>query len=98
MVNLFSSKLITLQEMARFILKEADDNEKMLHWLQEIYPYITISDANKEKALMEKLVEANSYHSGIDIVNRLRLFHRSLADKNRDIGKRKNEISASERR
>lgn len=98
MVNLFLSKLITLQEMARFILKEADGNEKMLQWLQEIYPYITISDANKEKALMEKLIEANSYYAGLDIVNRLHSFHKSLADKNRDIGNRKNETSVSERR
>ena len=79
MIDMFSSQLITLQEMARFILRETDGNEKMLHWLQAIYPCATSLDADKEKELMGMLLEVKSYSAGRDAINRLSLFHKNLA-------------------
>ena len=81
MINIFSSQLITLQEKARYILSEADSNERMLHWIQEMYPNATISDAKRERALMQKLIDANTNVAGQKAMNELSVFHQSLASR-----------------
>ena len=79
MISVFSSHLITLQEMARYILNEADGNERMLHWLQGIYPCATIADANKEMELMRNLLDARSNAAGHKAINELHMIHISMA-------------------
>lgn len=80
-INVFSSQMITLQEKARFILSEADDDEKMLQWIQGRYPYATISDAKHERLLIEKLLEAKTDADGHKAVNELNNYHKSMASR-----------------
>lgn len=80
-LNVYSSILITMQEEARYILLEADTDEKLLKWIQGIYPNATISDASKERKLMEKLIEAEGDAAGQKAMNELSVFHKSLASR-----------------
>lgn len=80
-LNVYSSILITMQEEARYILLEADTDEKLLRWIQGVYHNATISDASKERKLMEKLIEAESDAAGKNAMNELSVFHRSLASR-----------------
>lgn len=81
-LNVYSSVLITMQEEARYILLEADTDEKLLKWIQGIYPNATIADAKKERALMQKLIEADTDAAGQKAMNELSVFHSSLASRN----------------
>ena len=81
-LNVYSSVLITMQEEARYILLEADTDEKLLKWIQGKYPNATISDASRERKLMEKLIEADGDSAGQKSMNELSVFHRGLASRN----------------
>ena len=80
-LNAYSSILITMQEEARYILLEADTDEKLLKWIQGKYPNATISDASKERKLMENLIEAKGDSAGHNAINELSVFHRGLASR-----------------
>lgn len=80
-LDAYSSILITIQEEARYILLEADTDEKLLKWIQGKYPNATISDASKERKMMEKLIEAKGDSAGHNAINELSVFHRSLASR-----------------
>ena len=81
-LNVYSSVLITMQEEARYILLEADTDEKLLKWIQGKYPNATISDASRERKLMEKLIESDGDSAGQKAMNELSVFHRGLASRN----------------